>query len=182
MRTLITIAAILICGDAASATEMMELPAEVRAWFRNPDGSCVQCSIGMCGAWSNVPAATMLLWDTRYGSAVRGGSWPSRVASYCNARGIRAYNVTGDATHSWMMWAAKTGRFAAVGAGQAHFQTLYGKDAANKLWFVCNNNSTHKIDEYTQAGFDRLHHASGHWGVILAGPAPPAVPVYRQWW
>ena len=78
------------------AQDMMELPVEVRRWYRNPDGSCVQCSIGMCGAWNNVPAATTLLWDTEYGPAVRGGSWPSRVADYCRRRGIRAYNVTGD--------------------------------------------------------------------------------------
>ena len=102
---------------------MMELPKDVRGWFRNPDGSCVQCSIGMCGTWNNVPEAATLLWNTEYGNAIRGGSWPSRVADYCSERGIRAFNVTGDTTFEWMEWAARTGRFAAIGAGTRHFQT-----------------------------------------------------------
>src|SRR5688572_26216760 len=58
----------------------MELPPEYRAWFRNPDGSCVQCSNGMVGMHINRPEWTFLLWDTPYGSAVRRGSWPGRVA------------------------------------------------------------------------------------------------------
>ena len=80
------------------AADTMELPAEVRAWYRNPDGSCVQCSIGMVGVWNNNPNAATLLWDTDYGHAIRGGSTPSRVANYCNTRGISAFNVTGDTT------------------------------------------------------------------------------------
>lgn len=43
----------LICGSAfaqdfESCPHRMEVPAEIRAYYRNPDGSCVQCSIGMC--------------------------------------------------------------------------------------------------------------------------------------
>ncbi len=59
----------------AMPAQQMETPAAVRAWYRNPDGSCVQCSLGMCGVWNNTPAASTLLWDTPYGprcAAVRG--------------------------------------------------------------------------------------------------------------
>lgn len=160
----------------------MELPAEVRSWFRNPDGSCVQCSIAMCGVWCNVPAATTLLWDTEYGKAVRGGSWPSRVTEYCKRREIKIFNITGESTFEWMEWAAKTGRFAAIGAGRAHFQTEYGRDAANSTWFICNNNSPQKIDVYSNDEFRRLHLASGPWVVILDCPAPPPSPHYVHWW
>lgn len=166
----------------AELPQMMELPAEIRQWYRNPDGSCVQCSLGMCGVWNNVPAATTLLWDTQYGRAERGGSWPTRVANYSRERGIPIYNVTGRSTFDWMEWAAKTGRFAAIGAGMAHFQTLYGRDGDAGRWYVCNNNSPSRIDEYTPEQFRRLHLASGPWVVILDTPAPPAVPEYRQWW
>ena len=93
----------------APAPWKMDLPSEVREWYRNPDGSCVQCSIGMCGVWCNVPAASTLLWDTPYGKAVRGGSWPDRVADYCERRQIKAFNITGDTTWEWMEWAARTG-------------------------------------------------------------------------
>ncbi|MCA9179683.1 MAG: hypothetical protein KDB14_34745 [Planctomycetales bacterium] len=185
-QKVLSIVVLLATTAAASqllqAQEMMELPVEVRKWFRNPDGSCVQCSIGMCGTWNNVPAATTLLWDTEYGKAVRGGSWPSRVADYCSQRGIRAFNVTGDSTFEWMEWAAKTGRFAAIGAGTRHFQTEYGRDRAAGLWYVCNNNSPHRIDEYTNEGYRHLHLASGKWVVILDGPAPPPPPRYVRWW
>ena len=56
----------------------VDLPPEIRLWFHNPDGSCVQCSIGMCGVDQNVPAAATLLWDTEYGSRERGGSAHAR--------------------------------------------------------------------------------------------------------
>lgn len=159
----------------------MDLPAEVRAWYKNPDGSCVQCSIGMCGVWQNIPQASTLLWDTPYGEKVRGGSYPSRVAAYCRERNIPAWNVTGDSTFDWMRWACKTGRFAAIGAGRAHFQTLYGYDPGSGKWYVCNNNSTHRIDEYSDAEFRRLHLASGPWVVVLKDAAP-ATPEYHPWW
>lgn len=160
----------------------MELPPEVRAWCRNPDGSCVQCSIVMCGLWNNNMNASTLLWDTEYGPAIRGGSYPSRVAKYAKERGLRIYNITGSSVYDWMNWSAKTGRFAAIGAGSAHFQTLYSKDFKNNVYGVCNNNSTHKIDEYSERGFRNLHEASGQWCVILMGPSPPAIPRYIQWW
>jgi hypothetical protein len=135
----------------------------------------------MTGVWNNNPAATTLLWDTTYGSAVRGASGPKRVSDYCQRRGIPAWNVTGSATYDWMEWAAKTGRFAAIGAGTRHFQTEYGRDRDEGRWFVCNNNSPQKIDQYTNDGFRRLHEASGQWIVVLKGHAPPLPPAYLRW-
>ena len=51
---------------------MMELSPATRAWFTNPDGSCVQCSIGMVGVHCNDRNAASLLWDSEFGRAVRG--------------------------------------------------------------------------------------------------------------
>jgi len=167
------------CPDPRLA---LDLPAGQRYWYRNPDGSCVQCSIGMCGTDQHVPAAATLLWDTEYGDAERGGSGPSRVARYCRERDIRVFNVTGKSTWDWMKWAAETGRGAAIGAGSNHFQTLVGYDRANGKWYVCNNNSPKRIDEYSEEGFRRLHLASGQWVVVLDYPPHPARPVYHKWW
>ena len=160
----------------------VDLPAEIRQWFLNIDGSCCQCSLGMCGVDQNVPAAATLLWDTEYGPRERGGSGPSRVAEYCQRRGIRVYNVTGRETWDWMAWAARTGRGAAIGAGHAHFQTLMGRDAEAGLWYVCDNNSPQRIDVYDESQFRRLHLASGQWIVILDYPPHPARPRYVHWW
>lgn len=167
------------CPDARLA---VDLPADVRTWYRNFDGSCVQCSLGMCGVDQNVPAAATLLWDTDFGPKERGGSGPSRVSEYCNRRGIQAYNVTGSNTWDWMKWAALTGRGAAIGAGTAHFQTLMGYDAAHGTWYVCNNNSPARIEAYDEHAFRRLHLASGQWVVILAYPPHPERPRYLRWW
>lgn len=179
----------LVLTSAASPTSVppinnlaVDLPVEIRVWYANPDGSCVQCSIGMCGADQNVPAAATLLWDTEYGPAERGGSGPSRVAAYCERRGIRAYNVTGQSTWDWMQWAALTGRGAAIGAGRNHFQSLMGYDSTSRTWYVCNNNSPRQIDSYSDAAFRRLHLASGQWVVILDYSPHPARPAYVRWW
>ena len=166
---------------AASPVNKMELTEEQRCWFRNPDGSCVQCSIGMCGVHTNTPEATTLLWDTEYGSRVRGGSGPSRVADYMNKRKIKGWNITGKQTYDWMIWCCATGRFAAIGAGGNHFQTLYGLDNNIPKYFVCNNNSPKRIDEYSNDGFHRLHESSGTWCVILEKSAPNN-PEYVAWW
>jgi hypothetical protein len=104
----------------------------------------------MCGVDQNVPAAATLLWNTEYGPRERGGSGPSRVAGYCDRRGIRAFSITGSSTWDWMKWAAETGRGAAIGAGSAHFQTLMGYDRQSGTWYVCNNNSPSRIDEYSE--------------------------------
>lgn len=168
----------------SAQAQVMDLPPEVRAYYRNPDGSCVQCSNGMVGWWHRDLNQASLLFDTPYGRAERGGSDPSRVADYCNRRGIRAYNITGAAlTFPAMKLACKTNRFAAIGAGGRHFQTLYGYvEGDPKPWRVCNNNSTQKIDEYTEEGFRQLHLASGAWIVVHDGPSPPSPPIPTDWW
>lgn len=167
------------CPDEKLA---VDLPKDIRAWYRNPDGSCVQCSNGMTGTDQNVPAFATLLWDSEYGRKERGGSGPSRVARYARERGVRIYNVTGDSTWDWMRWCCRNGRGAAIGAGGSHFQTLFGHDPETNTWWVCNNNSTHKIDEYSWEQFRRLHLASGEWIVVLDYPPHPRRPVYREWW
>lgn len=168
---------------APAKGQSMLLTEDTRGWFRNPDGSCVQCSIGMAGVHCNEPRAATLLWDTEYGEAVRGGSWPDRVAQYCNKRQIKAWNVTGDSTIDWCRWAGRTGRFAAIGAGARHYQTLYAYDESNtaKPWGVCNNNSPWKIDFYTESGFKQLHYASGPWVVVLKSSSSEP-PQLVKWW
>ncbi len=170
----------------SSVPYRMELPAELREYYRNFDsprgGSCVQCSIGMCGMWVGNYNAATLLWDSDYGDKVIGGSYPSRVENYARERGLKIYNVTGSSTFDWMKWSAKTGRFAAIGAGTAHFQTLVGYNPEDQTWYVCNNNSPQKIDRYTDQQFRRLHLASGAWVVILDDAPAPAVPQYLKWW
>lgn len=160
----------------------LDLPAEVREWYRNPDGSCVQCSIGMCGVDQNVPEAATLLWDTDYGPAERGGSYPQRVAEYAKRRGMKIYNVTGENTWDWMKWACMTGRGCAIGAGASHFQTLAGYDPETKTYAVVNNNSPQRVDTYGEEQFRRLHLASGQWVVVLDYPPHPERPVYQKWW
>jgi hypothetical protein len=182
MKTLLMFLIVLLSSTAYAQDAKDDFPKEVRVWFRNPDGSCVQCSIGMCGVWQNVPAATTLLWKTEYGPAVRGGSYPSRVEAYCDARSIPAYNVTGSNTWDWMKWCASTGRMAAIGAARVHFQTLVWWNQETNRWYVCNNNSPTVIDEYTWAQFRSLHLASGQWVVILKTPPPPALPEFVPWW
>ena len=189
--TLLALVLVLTAGVGISSGQSVEcpddrlavdLPRDIRTWFRNPDGSCVQCSIGMCGVDQNVPEAATLLWDTEYGPRERGGSGPSRVSAYCHRRGIRAFNITGSNTWDWMKWAAETGRGAAIGAGTAHFQTLMGYEPETGTWYVCNNNSPTRIDTYDEASFRRLHLASGQWVVVLDYPPHPERPQYYQWW
>lgn len=172
----------LLAAPAAAGELAGEVPAAVRAWYRNPDGSCVQCSIGMSGIQMANPNAATLLWDTEYGPKQRGGSGPDRVARYAKSRGLALFNVTGAPTFDWMKWAARNGRWCAIGAASNHFQTLTDYDPAAGRWFVCNNNSTGKIDEYSEDGFRQLHLASGRWCVILDGPACAAPPRYIKWW
>lgn len=171
-----------------SAQDQVDIPGDVCVWFVNQDGSCVQCSISMCGVWQNVPQASTLLFKTEYGGAVRGGSGPSRVEAYAESRNIPCYNITGDNTWDWMKWAAKTGRMSAIGCFSSHFQTLlyYNPDPKDpKPWKVRNNwyNTTDKTAEYTDAEFRRYHLQSGQWVVILKTPPPPSSdPLFVKWW
>jgi hypothetical protein len=169
------------CPDARLS---FDVPSEIRAFYRNPDGSCVQCSLGMCGVSQNVPNAATLLWDTEYGSRERGGSGPSRVANYSRKRGLRIYNITGRQTYDWLRWAYRNGRPAAIGAAPVHFQTGCGchPKEGDATWYVCDNNRTGTIAEYSQKGFERLHESSGTWIVILDYPPTPPRPVIVAWW
>ncbi len=161
----------------------MDLPRHVRDYYRNPDGSCVQCSNGMVGWHHRDENMATLLWSSHHGSAVRGGSSPSRVASYCRSRGIAIYNVTGEQKCRRMMeWAAKTNRFAAIGFKSSHFCTLYGREPGSaKPWAVCDNN-IRTVDWYSDADFRAVHMRSGPWVVIPDGPAPASPPEPTAWW
>lgn len=182
--------ALLICSIGPAAVQgqdQLTLDPRCCKWFLNTDGSCVQCSISMCGTWQNDPRAATLLFDSDFGPKVRGGSYPSRVEAYSNKRQIPIYNVTGSETIDWIKWASKTGRMSAIGYFSNHFQTcLYhnpdGQDP--KPWKIRNNwpGTLDNAQEYSEADFRRLHRASGEWVVILKTPSPPHVPLYVKWW
>jgi hypothetical protein len=187
MVRLLALLTSLAAAATAAAQDQLTLPGEVSTWFVNRDGSCVQCSISNCGVWQNVPQASTLLFDSDYGRQVHGGSGPSRVEAYGDARGIPCYNVTGSNTWQWMKWAAKSGRIAAIGCFRAHFQTLlwFNPDPADsKPWKVRNNwgGTTDEHYEFSEEEFKRHHLASGQWVVILNTPPPPMPPLYVQWW
>lgn len=164
----------------------MELPAEVRKNYQNyGSGSCVYMSIGMNGRWLNNSNAASCPWSSEYGPENVGGATPSNVARMARERNLSIYNVTAndyETMRKWFLWSVKTGRYCAIGAGTRHFQTLYGYNETTKTWYVCNNNSTNKIDEYSEESFRRLHEASGYWAVFLIGPPTPSIPEYITWW
>jgi len=166
------------------------IPESQRVRFRNPDGSCVQCSLGMVGTHHDNPQAECLLWDVDLNGdgkissnerRVRGGSGPSRVRAYCNARQIPAYNVTGDNTLEWLEWAGRTGRQAAIYFTSNHMQTFLDVTEDGQKWRVCDNNSPTRIDEYTREEFWRRHRGMP-WVVILKEPPAPPTPEYFPWW
>ena len=173
----------LVFGQESFPPQTMDLPREVRNYYPNPDGSCVQLAGAKVGFhnrnenWAAVP------FDSRYGSAVRGGSNPSRVASYCRQRGIPIYNVTGkESCRAMMAWAAKTNRFAAIGFKWNHFCCLYGyMPGKAEPWAVVDNN-IRTVDWYSDAEFTRVHLQSGPWVVIPDGPAPASPPEPTAWW
>jgi hypothetical protein len=147
--------------------------------------SCVYCSAGMTGCHNNLGSWSFMLWDTEYGKACRGGSYPSRFANDAKSRGMRLYNVTGrtyEDMRPWFEWIAKTNRFAAIGAGGSHFQTYYGRNWSEDKFYVCNNNSTSRVDSYSPDAFQRLHMASGPWVVVPDEPATAPPPQVVQWW
>ena len=163
----------------------MQLSDEVICWYFNPDGSCVQCSIGMAGVHCKDLNAACLLWKTPYGKAERGGSYPSRVKGYFDRRGIRGWNVTGwPLTREWAIWSTQTGRFAAIGFFGSHFQTLYAYNPkSDKPWGIMNNwaRSNAKIDWYSEKDFQRLHLASGPWIVVLERPCSDNPEIMPYW-
>lgn len=187
MKLLVALTVLAVLGGAARGQDQLDLPGEVSTWFVNEDGSCVQCALSNCGVWQNCPQASTLLFDSPYGSRVRGGSGPSRVETYADRRGIPLYNVTGSKTWDSMKWAAKTGRMCAIGCFRGHFQTLlwFNPDPADpRPWKVRNNwkSTTAEVAEYTESEFRKHHLASGQWVVILKTPPPPPPAVYLKWW
>lgn len=167
--------------------DQVMLSADACKWFLNTDGSCVQCSISMCGVHQNCPQAATLLFDSDFGSKVRGGSYPSRVAAYSEKRKIPIYNITGDETVDWIKWGSRTGRMSAIGFFSSHFQTClcyYNMDPKDaKPWKIRNNwpGTLDNTQSYSEADFIRQHNASGRWVVILKTPPPPFHPVYVDW-
>ena len=82
--SLVTVVPVPSYTDELVAEKLtVDLPADIRAWYGNPDGSCVQCSIGMRGADQTVPAAATPLWNTEYGPAQR------RLRSFACGRLLR---------------------------------------------------------------------------------------------
>lgn len=171
----------LALGALPTSVHSMELNTKERNWYFNPDGSCVQLSIGMCGVHCNDMNAATLPFNSVYGPQIRGGSWPGRVANYCNQRKIKAWNITGQPTIKWIEWAAETNRGAAIGLGTAHFQTLYGWDKENDIFLVCNNQTPGRIDKFTRKEFISEHEKSGRWCVILQKPSSRN-PQLVQWY
>ncbi len=178
--TVVLLLVAVLAGQCFGADFLaLDIPVEQRQRFWNSDGSCVQCAIGMVGVNMNIGAAEMLLWNSQYGSRVRGGAGPSRVRAYCNARGIPAYNVTGN-TMPWIEWALKTGRGCAVQWGKGHMVTAVGMSTDGQRFAVCDNNTPQRVDWYSRAEFTQKHYP---WVVILRGPIPAnQPPVYYPWW
>lgn len=170
---------------------VVRLPSDQRARYRNPDGSCVQCSIGMCGVAQAVPAAEWLLWDSQYGTRVRGGSDPDRVKRYCDARLIPAYNIFGREAWPWLCWALENGRPAAITWGSRHMITAMGAtfNAAGRIdqqsaIAICDNNSPTRVSWVPVPQFRRNFEAFGSsgWVVILRTPPPAHAAPFRVWW
>jgi hypothetical protein len=173
---------ITVTSAATPPAAAFQPPANIRDWYRNDErpGSCVQMSIAIAGVKCNNLKAATLPFDTIYGPAIRGGSTPSRVAAYCEERGIKVYNVTGEATWSFLEWAADTGRCAAMGADKSHFQTLMARDKERGLWYVCDNRWPENILEYNDAEFRQLHQSMGYqWCVVIDCPTPPNMVLRR---
>jgi len=180
---------LIVVAPISDAPELfasqMQLSDEAICWYFNPDGSCVQCSIGMVGVHCKDLNAASLLWKTAYGKAERGGSYPSRVKAYFDRRGIRGWNVTGwPVTREWAIWSTQTGRFAAIGFFGSHFQTLYAYNPkSDKPWGIMNNwaRTNPSIDWYSEKDFQRLHLASGPWIVVLERPGSDNPEIVQYW-
>lgn len=166
-----------VIGHRDSQSDAKAPPVEVRELFFNPFGDCVQDSISEHAVKVNHRNAANLLWNTKYGPAIRGGSNPSRVSAYCQARGIDAWVITGASTWSWMQWAGSTGRGAAVSLDKQHFQTVVSYDKASRIWYVSDNRTPRLIEPYDDQTFYAQHLEGGQWCVILNTPPPPPYAV-----
>jgi hypothetical protein len=166
---------------------VVRIPQEQRVRFRNPDGSCVQCSLSMAGVACNLPAAENLLWQSQYGPPIRGGSGPDRVKAYCDARRLPAWNVSGPDSMRWVEWALRNGRPCGILWGSNHMITAVGYSGntldEHSMIAVCDNNSPQRIDWYSYADFRKRHNAwGGGWVVIFQTPPPPGKAPLVAWW
>ena len=178
----IVLLVMILAAAARGEGPSIGLPDAQLLRFRNSDGSCVQCTIGMLGVSQNCPAAEFLLWDSRYGPRVRGASNTDRVRAYCQRRGIRAWQVTGDDTIAWIRWACLTGRGAAVTFYKNHMVLAAGFDPRTGTYWVIDNNAPTRRTPYSEREFVRLHAMGGRWAVVLDYPPPLPPPVYVNWW
>jgi len=174
LASLIVSCLLPLCAVAYEPTtlHLAELSEGTRIRYFNPDGSCVQLSIGLSGTIQNVPVAARLPFDSEFGSGIRGGSDPSRVAAYCDKRHIPAYQITGRPTIKWIEWGVRNGRFPAIGLSTRHFQTVFGWDEKADMFYVCNNQTPKTIDIMPRSKFLQLHHQSGEWIVLLKNVSP----------
>jgi hypothetical protein len=141
----------------------------------------------MAGVACNLQAAENLLWQSPYGPPIRGGSSPSRVKAYCDARRLPAWNVTGPDSMQWVEWALRNGRPCGILWGQNHMITAvgYSGQSITKQSYiaVCDNNSPQRIDWYAYDDFKRRHNAwGGGWVVIFQTPPPPGKAPLVAWW
>lgn len=176
---------LVLLAVPALAGDAYLMPTDQFTRFRNPDGSCVQCSIAMAGVHHGVPSAEFLLWNSPYGPAVRGGSWPARVAQYAGQRNIPIYNIEGSETIQWIEWALQTGRYAAITYGVRHMITAVGISDDKQTFYVVDNNLPSQVQAVSRSRFISQHRGyGGGWTVILKGPAPAAwkAPQYVAWW
>lgn len=182
MRMLLALTAVAFAALSALDQSM---PEAQRVRYRNPDGSCVWCSIGMTGVQAANANAASILWNSEYGPAERRGAWPERVAEAARKRGLPIYNVQGQATEPWLDWALATGRWAGVTYWQAHMVAAAGMSEDGRTIRICDNNSPWKFQDMPREVFYQRHRVhGGGWAVILQGPPPiPWIaPPQIAWW
>ena len=155
------------------------MPRDQFERFRNrPDpsdgsGSCVQASLSMCGAHHGVPAFELLLQPSQFGPAELGGSTPSRVKNYAQARGVPIYSIEGSETLPWIEWGLRRGCYVGITYGRAHMITAVAT-AEDGSWFeIVDNNwpgEVRRVDRATFIHEHRIH--GGGWCVLLKTPGP----------
>lgn len=180
LAVMLLMGSVSLAGDIAPAgTHCLQVPVDLRLAYLNLDGSCVLDSLGIGGIHANDPKAAYLPFPSPYGPPERGGADPERIAHICNARGIKAWNVTGQPTIDMARWAVATNRACAIGFDYQHFQTVWGYDSKRKIWLICDNRCPEKISEYSEARFEEMHNRV-RWVVVLDRPMP-RIPCYQDW-
>lgn len=161
------------CISAAEPAPIWSIaPPDLTRRYRNPDGSCVYCSIGIAGVHHLNDNAAQILWNSKYGHACRGGSNPNRVQHDANRRQLPIWNVEGD-TWPWIEWALRSNRYVAVTLTPEHMQTAVAISNDGNTVYVIDNNSPTKVTPWSRDRFLREHtRHGGGWAVILQGPKP----------